>query len=391
MVKNIFRTLIISYVLYGATISAQAKLDGQFYEYATYYMSNIDVQTGESDVPFFRYRIYSDAYPIYARVWFRASLLSPSLGIDSRTTLVELETSSFQMKADISLDNRNFTSGTTSILDEGNPPNVIPVYIQMKESLNPSEFESLISAVMTTGQLADGEYQFELKLFSGSSELDLSLSDQDSKTIIVESPSGINLESPGGELADTSFNLVYTTYPIFNWNKGYCRNCETYIRVAEFKVGYHSSTEEAMRDERTLPFNQSELWLQLDDVSTYQYPISGTRSLDYGKIYVWQVKTRIPTTGGLEDQVSPIYAFKVADPSQTASPIAESTVIQQLRQAIGEDQFNALFGPDSPLEGFKPTGNISLNKTVVDQKTLQQIFQRFANKEITVNSIEVEN
>ncbi len=382
---------MISFVICWSAIAAQAKLDGQFYEYATYYVSNIDVQTGESDVPFFRYRIYADSYPTYAKTWFRASVLSPSLGIDSRTTLIELETYPFVMKADIVLDNRNFTSGTTSLLDEGNPPNVVPVHIQMKESLNALEFESLISAVITTGQLADGEYRFELKIYSGSSETDLSLSDQDSKTIIVESPSGINLESPGGEIADTSFNMVYTTYPVFNWNKGYCRNCETYIRVAEFKVGYHSSTEEALRDERTLPFSQSELWLELDDVSTFQYPISGARPLEYGKIYVWQVKTRIPTTNGMEDQVSPIYTFKVANPTQSASPVSEGMLVQNLRQAIGEDQFNALFGPDSPLEGFKPTGNISLNNTNIDQTRLQQILSQMAQKKLNVKTVKVEN
>ena len=294
MVKTIYKILIISFVFCSASISAQAKLEGQFYEYATYYMSNIDVQTGQSDVPFFRFRIYSDSYPIYAKAWFRASVLSPSLGINAWTTLVAIETNAFQMKADVVLDNRNFTSNTTSLIDEGSPPNLVPVYIQVIESINLSEFESMISAVLTTGQLADGEYKFELNVYSGATQSDLSLSDSRSKTIFVESSSGINLESPGGELADTSFNLVYSTYPIFNWNKGFCRNCETYIRVAEFKAGYHSSPEEAMGDERMLPFNQSESWVKLDDVSTFQYPISGARSLNYGKIYLWQVKQVFP-------------------------------------------------------------------------------------------------
>ena len=139
-----------------------------------------------------------------------------------------------------------------SVLDEANPPNVVPTTIRTIESINPSEFEYLISAVMTTGQLADGEYRFELKIFSGTSSSNVVLTDQDSKTIIVESTTGVNLESPGGMLADTSFNMVYTTYPVFNWNKGNCRNCETYIRVAEFKVGYHSSLAEALRDERRI-------------------------------------------------------------------------------------------------------------------------------------------
>ena len=67
------------------------------------------------------------------------------------------------MKADVVLDNRNFTSNTTSLIDEGNPPNVVPVYIQVIESINLSEFESMISAVMTTGQLADGEYKLSIQ------------------------------------------------------------------------------------------------------------------------------------------------------------------------------------------------------------------------------------
>ena len=390
MVNNTYKNFLISFFFSATVLSAQAKLDGQFYEYATYYMSNIDVQTGESNVPFFRFRIYSNTYPIYAKAWFRASVLSPSLGINSWSTLVAIETNAFQMKADVVLDNRNFTSNTTSLIDEGNPPNVVPVYIQVIESINLSEFESMISAVLTTGQLADGEYKFELNVYSGATQSDLSLSDSRSKTIFVESSSGINLESPGGELADTSFNMVYTTYPIFNWNKGYCRNCETYLRVAEFKVGYHSSTEEAMRDERMLPFNQSESWVKLDDVSTYQYPISDARPLSYGKIYLWQIKTSVPTTNGLEDQVSPIYAFKISNPSLASNSSSNNMMDEKLRQAMGDDQFNALFGRDSPLEGFSPTGKILLNNKTIDEATILGIFNQMAQNKVSINSVEIE-
>ncbi|SVE11154.1 uncharacterized protein METZ01_LOCUS464008, partial [marine metagenome] len=55
---------MFSIVMCWSTLCAQAKLDGQFFEYTSYYMSNFDVSTGESDVPFFRYRIYSDTYPV---------------------------------------------------------------------------------------------------------------------------------------------------------------------------------------------------------------------------------------------------------------------------------------------------------------------------------------
>ena len=391
MVRRLIISIIISMAPFGSTLSAQAKLDGQFFEYTTYYMSNFDVSTGESDVPFFRYRIYSDTYPVYTKIWFRASVLSPALDIDSRTTLTEIESSIFQMKADIILDNRNFSANTSNLLDEANPPNVVPITNRTIESINPSEFEYLISAVMTTGQLADGEYRFELKVFSGTSSSNVVLTDQDSKTIIVESTTGVNLESPGGMLADTSFNMVYTTYPVFNWNKGNCRNCEIYIRVAEFKVGYHSSLEEALRDERMVPFNQSENWLQLMDVSTYQYPTSDARPLEYGKTYVWQIKTGVPTTSGREEEVSDIYAFKIANPSESAMPSQESMAIQQLREALGEDQFNALFGGDGPLAGFMPTGDALLNNKSIDETTLQYIYKRLLKKEIKIKSVSVKN
>ena len=309
--KKIIQYYCICTFLFNGILGAQVKLDGQFFDYATYYISNIDLSTGESDVPLYRYRISSDTYPIYAKVWFKASVLSPALGIESRTTLTEIESTPFQMKADILLDNRNFSTNSTSLLDEDSPPNLIPILITTKESLNPSEFDQLTSALMTTGKLADGEYQFELKVFSGSSKFDLTLSDQDMNTIIVESPTGLNLESPGGSIVDTSFNIVYNKYPVFNWNKGYCLNCETYIRVAEFKPAIHSSVEEAINDERTLPFDQSQNWLKLEDISSYQYPMSDARNLEYGKIYVWQIKTKVPTTNGMEDQPSVIYALSL--------------------------------------------------------------------------------
>ena len=228
-------------------------------------------------------------------------------------------------------------------------------------------------------------------MFSGSSKFDLALSDQDMNTIIVESPTGLNLESPGGSIADTSFNIVYNKYPVFNWNKGYCLNCETYIRVAEFKPAIHSSVEEAINDERTLPFDQSQNWLKLEDISSYQYPMSDARNLEYGKIYVWQIKTKVPTTNGMEDQPSVIYAFKLSNPSELSIPKIESTVIQKLRRALGNERYNSIFGSDGVLEGFGQIGTTSLNDSDIDEKTLQKILDQIIKDEISIQSVEVEN
>ena len=391
MFKRIITLTILSIVLNKSSLIAQASLEGQFFEYTSYYISNFNINTGESDAPLFRFRIRSDSYPIYTKIWFRASLLSPSLGLDSRETLTEIESNVFQMKEDIIIDNRNFSTNTNTLLDEGNPPNVVPVVIRTIDAINPSDFELVTSAMMSRGKLADGEYRFELKIYSGSSEFDIQLTDQDSKTIIVESSSGVNLESPGGELSDSLFNVVYTPYPIFNWNKGNCKNCFTYIRIAEFKNGYHSSMEEALRDERMLPYNQSLEWFNLSDISTFQYPTSDARPLEYSKTYVWQIKVEIPTTNGYEDELSSVYAFKLADPSESASIKMLNSSQQSLIEALGEDQYNALFGIDGPLAGYRITKNIIINNSNVNQNILNQILSKMSKKEILINSVTVEN
>ena len=177
MFKRIITLTILSIVLNKSSLIAQASLEGQFFEYTSYYISNFNINTGESDAPLFRFRIRSDSYPIYTKIWFRASLLSPSLGLDSRETLTEIESNVFQMKEDIIIDNRNFSTNTNTLLDEGNPPNVVPVVIRTIDAINPSDFELVTSAMMSMGKLADGEYRFELKIYSGSSEFDWSDSD----------------------------------------------------------------------------------------------------------------------------------------------------------------------------------------------------------------------
>ena len=268
---------------------------------------------------------------------------------------------------------------------------MIPIFFKSLETIDVGKYDNVLSNIMTTGKLPDGEYRFELSLSSGVSEFDLSPSDEKIETVIVESPSGVNLESPGGLLADTTFNIVYTTLPSFNWNKGFCSNCITYIRVSEFKSEFHSSLDEALEDERTLPLNQSLEWEELSDVSTFQYPLNGVRPLENGKIYAWQIKTSIPTTDGMEDETSEIFAFKISDPSKSSQIGMKNPTLQQLKESIGADKFNSLFGDNAPLQQYNPTGEYMINGSSVDQSTVNNILIKIKNKKIKVNSIRVED
>jgi len=371
------------------------KLQGQIFEYTTYYVSSFNIQTGASDVQLFRYQLYEETntYPVWTKIWFRASMVSPSLGITEPMTIVEVGSQPFQLQAPLIIDNRDISLDNQVLYDLATPPNaiVIPVSSQNITIINPAEFDQLLSSIMTSGRLPDGEYTVEIKVYSGNSETDLSLTDEQSHTITIRTPTGITLESPGGALADTSQNVLYTLYPVFNWYSQPCLGCENYIRVAEFIPGVHATPDEAIEDELSLPFNPNQEWEPAGTFSTYQYPLSGARPLEHGHVYVWQIKQLMVTTAGAEEIVSPIFAFKIVSPTAGAPPAAGlEPVLQALQQALGEGQFNALFGDNSTLEGYLPNGEVTLNGVPVDEQTLSYIINEIINQNLVISDVEVE-
>ena len=67
-------------------------------------------------------------------------------------------------------------------------------------------------SIFATGQIADGEYTFEITILTENDQVLAS----DSRTFLVESPVSISLESPGGALSDTLDNVIYSTFPIIH-------------------------------------------------------------------------------------------------------------------------------------------------------------------------------
>ena len=116
--KKKLKTILLNIIwISTVSFSQSVTLDGQFYPYSTYYISSFNLSTGESTVPLFRYRLIANEYPVTAKIYFKASFLSPQLGINNRTTLIELESNVFQMNDDIVFDSRKFSENTTMIFD----------------------------------------------------------------------------------------------------------------------------------------------------------------------------------------------------------------------------------------------------------------------------------
>ncbi len=368
-----------------------AHLQGQIFEYATYYISSFDLQTGSSQVQFFNYNIISNSYPTYVKLYFKGEMISQSLGITEPTTIVELQTEPFQIEAQVVLDSRDLSSENTVIYDMATPPNAIEIHGEIMEIMNPSQFDAILSSVITSGKLADGQYTFTVKLFSGTNPSNLSMTDEDIKVINIHSPVSISLESPGGSLPDTTSNLVYTTFPIFNWYSESCQGCENYIRVAEFHPAVHSSVDEAIDDDVSLPFNTGEAWEPIGSFNSYQYPLSGARPLEFGRVYVWQVRQTLTTTAGLEELFSPVYAFKIADMGGDVNPEDTNPILQMLQQALGDGPYTQLMSAGQELNGFIPTGNFSINGIPVDQSSIAFILNQIANQNVQIQSIQVED
>ena len=378
--------------------------DPGFVSYATYYISSIDLSTGASDVQFFGFRMTEESgkytsledpeYQVWASLEFEVSLLSRSLGITEPTTVIKMQTTPFQMKADLRISNTSLSIQTTSLFDMAVPPNEVPLTGRLIESIDISKFEDLLSAVVTTGKLADGNYTFRVLVRSGpsSDEGSLIVTDEVIETIVVTTPTSLNLLGPGGALADSSQNVIFSPYPIFQWETEPCSGCESYIRIAKFDSESHSSPQEAIQGVTTLPMDQTKGWEPVGFATNFQYPLSDAIDLEPGQTYVWQVQKKLPTTEGAESFTSPIFAFKLADLTDTPSAGFDvmHPVLQQLMELMGEGQFRAYFGPEGDLSGFDPSGTYVINGMEVSVDEVFRVLRQFSEGSTSIISIAVE-
>jgi len=392
--------LIFLFILTGILRSQSIKLvpDPGFFPYATYYVMGIDLSTGATDVMLFSYLLREEnnnyeTPEAWVKIEFEITMVSPALGIESPEIIIKLETNPFQMFADLRIDNRNLSTETTFLYDLDSPPNEIPFSVTILEQIDIGKFESLLASITSTGKLAEGQYSFHVMVYSGPDRYSLSsISDQVLETITVTTPTSLNLIAPGGALEDTSQNLVYTPYPIFQWETEPCPGCESSIRVAEFDLNSHSSLEEAIEDVTTLPMDLIQGWELVGISTTKQYPFTGAIELIAGRVYVWQILKILPTTVGSESYLSPIYAFKIADLSQPPEMSFEvlHPVLQQLVDMLGEDQFNAIFGPEGNLAGYNPTGTYVINGMEVSVDAVFTLINQIRNQSISIVNISVE-
>ena len=360
----------------------QIEFDVSWTSYVTYYLSMVDINTGESNMPIFMAELSREsgaADTVGVDIEFEIIIDSEALGVDHET-LVKVETTQpIILSAPIHLSNMDLNLATDQIFDDhGNP---VALHLDITEQLDMEQAEQMFSAIVQTGQLPDGVYTFRVVATS-----------EDGQQIVKEdilniaNPATLQLVSPGGILADTTLNEVYTSFPVLQWESDPCNytnpitgesGCEFFIRLAEFKSQEHSSMDQAIESVTRLPLDQSLGFEPVGfGVTTFQYP-TDAGDLEPGKVYVWQIRKDMTTTAGTEQLMSDIMSFKVKDFTSTESndPGSEDTspAGMALRSLIGDELANQIFGSGGEAESMAANGTITLNGESVDVSFVQSL------------------
>ena len=356
-----------------------------------YYLSAVDINTGDSNIPFFEYLITTNdincndlQYPsgINLILDFSINIYSPEIGLTLSQDIMTGKIKLSNISSEVIFNNADLNYSTTSV----SGADFSLINYTGPTDLNADEYQMIISSVLASGKLPDGMFTFNFNL---SSEDGTQLGEAISKTINVNEPEYIHLITPGGSLADTSNNIIYTTFPIFMWNSDPCIACESEIRVCEFNTQIHSSPIDALNDITSLPnITGDEYYTINDNINSFQYPSTEAKDLEAGKLYVWQLKRKYQSTLGQEEIFSDIHIFKVFDPF--VSNTSENN-LEVIRLLVGDEKYNELFLETGMLSEYNSLeGTIILNGNPISLSELNQIISQIQNGTINIQEIIVE-
>ena len=64
-----------------------------------------------------------------------------------------------------------------------------------------------------------------------------------------------------------------------------------------------------------------------------------------------------------------------------------SALLFAFEQALGQDQFNALFGSNNDLQDYIPTGQIEINEVSVDESSVNYLLNQITNNIYQIQSV----
>tara|TARA_X000000368_G_C23008478_1_gene702380 strand:+ start:486 stop:1655 length:1170 start_codon:yes stop_codon:yes gene_type:complete len=389
MNKKIFNTIIFiclfSFFEFSYTQCGNFKIEEDYFadQLIGFYINSIDINTGDTSVEYFRYRIIQEDNQIdNLKAYYSLIINSPDLGLSN----FEL------MSGIIDISNIAIPELVFSNVDINFDTQSIPGADFKSEESNLaslSELEAIQSVILSSGKIPNGTYNLNVTL--KCSDDDSVIYDSITKTIEAYEPVFLDLLSPGGAMQDTSSTATFNTMPLFTWSSDYCTQCNYGIRVCEYDPSLHSSLSDAIEDVSVLPSNQSLDFYPVQTNGSFAYPSQDAFDLISNNLYVWQIQRSYETTLGSQDNKSEIFVFKVSSFEDILDDSLNDDPYKDILQSLLGYQYEELFNNDGELKDFKVQNNtIILNNQVVPISNLYDIIEKLNSGEIQLLEVEVE-
>jgi len=172
---------------------------------------------------------------------------------------------------------------------------------QSETFVPPDEFEN---EVLSAGKLPRGDYQFISRfVFSGGESVAPLLN------LRIQNPSYVRPIAPGYRAGSGSYDVVYSPFPTMQFESDFDPQfaVEPPFHITVYKkLDQHNSIDEILTSTPYLDEYMFE--------TVFPYPAYGVQPLDPG-IYAWRIQLRYVTTSGYEMLESPVFLFRVEDPS----------------------------------------------------------------------------
>jgi len=406
MVRNIFKIVkYISVILFFNSSflfsECRVTLTENFFndDIIGYYLSAIDIDTGESNLLLFDYQINfidCDEYSLEElSIGFNIDINLPN-HIDDQISIIE---GTFRLN-NININNEVYSisfRNTDLNSDTVNLPSGVEFSMNSSDytiGITDNQIEELSDLILGLGRLPNGRYSFKFEVANCPDSINC-----DDAGLIKELniflPEYLSLLSPGSsDISDLLYNQVYIPYPIFQWNADYCSKCGNYlIRICEYNPDIHNSLEDAINSLSIIPTGIGFLDTGSQN-NVFQYPVTGFEDLYPGNFYVWQVKRSFETTYGFEEELSDIFIFQMNnnenEQSNNNTELNEQN-LDLILQFIGQSKFDELFVLDSgDLYNYNPTSTINIDGQEKSLDYLLELIELLNNSQIEIIEVDVE-
>ncbi len=340
--------LMMATVTYGQNLVVSAQPD--LAEWDIIYLTDFDFENGQNNPLIFGYRISAsdDVYPVdNVNMTLSMSANVPSLALENELLFNAQITMTLQAPIYITNKDLDLNVQSRGVSDEAG--NQISFDDFTLDAIDKNDADELISTVLSQGSMPSGNYSFSLSVTTSSYSFPTTYDFQENKNINIVAPANIDLIFPS-----LGYEFVSDTYPVFEWSSTGCDNY--YIRICEYNPIQHSSPEDALQSEAVYPYPDDGSFVSVGSDTQLDYSAVNGRPLEVGKAYAWQIKKVCATTGADQEFFSEIYGFTISEAGQTITPCQ-----QQLRNVFGDSQYNVLFGPNGPLEGYGECAEVTLD------------------------------